>query len=115
SETPRCGGQNRRRGRPPPLQRAARRRLYLPRAIFLFTSIGLFDVLLQVFFLEIYLLADWHAGKPRPLVGEIQHLAYLIDEFRVRIVVPPAAGIAKFDEVPLPTLHQSQAGAGDTV
>jgi hypothetical protein len=81
----------------------------------LFTSIGLFDVLLQVYLLEIYLLADWHAGKPRPLVAEIQHLAYLIDELRMRIVVPPAPGIAKFDEVPLPTLNQSEPAAGDTV
>jgi hypothetical protein len=36
-------------------------------------------------------------------------------ELRMRIVVPPMPGIAKFDEVPLPTLNQSEPAAGDTV
>ena len=33
----------------------------------------------------------------------------------MRIVVPPTPGIAKFDEVPLPTLNQSEPAAGGTV
>jgi len=113
--TPRYGGQNRRRRQPPLPQRAARRRLYLPRAIFLFTSIGLFDVLLQAYLLEIYLLAEQHAGKPRPLIAKMQHFAHFIEDLRMRKVVPPAPAIAKFDEVPLPTLNQSEPAAGDTV
>jgi hypothetical protein len=45
----------------------------------------------------------------------MQHFAQLIEELRMRVVVPPASGIAKFDEIPLPTLNQSEPAAGDTV
>jgi len=71
--------------------------------------------LLQVYLLQVYLLAYRHAGKPRPFGAKIQHFAHLIDELRSRIVVPPASSGAKFDEVPLPTLNQSEPAAGDTV
>ena len=71
--------------------------------------------LLQVYLLQVYLLADRHAGKPRPFGAKMQHFAHLIDELRSRIVVPPASSGAKFDEVPLPTLNQSEPAAGDTV
>ena len=71
--------------------------------------------LLQVYLLQVYLLADRHAGKPRPFGAKTQHFAHLIDELRSRIVVPPASSGAKFDEVPLPTLNQSEPAAGDTV
>jgi hypothetical protein len=77
-------------------------------------SIALFDVLLQIL-LKVYLLADRQAGKPRPLVAKMQHFAHLIEELRMRIVVPPAPGFAKFDKVLLPTLNQSEPAAGDTV
>jgi hypothetical protein len=69
-------------------------------------SIALFDVLLKL-----YLLADWQAGKLRPLVAKMQHFAHLIEELRMRIVVPRAPGIAKFDEILLPTLNQSEPAA----
>jgi len=71
--------------------------------------------LLQVYLPQVYLLADRHAGKPRPFGAKMQHFAHLIDELRSRIVVPPASSGAKFDEVPLPTLNQSEPAAGDTV
>jgi hypothetical protein len=46
----------------------------------------------------------------------MQHFAHLIEELHVRIIVPPAPGFAKFDEVLLPTtLNQSEPAAGDTV
>jgi hypothetical protein len=45
----------------------------------------------------------------------MQHFAHLIEELRLRIVAPPAPGRAKIDEVPLPTLNQSEPAAGDTV
>jgi hypothetical protein len=75
-------------------------------------SIALFDVLLQVWLLQIYLskaylLADRQAGKPRPLVAQMQHFAHLVEKLRMRIVPPPAAGMAKFDEALLPTLDQN--------
>jgi hypothetical protein len=72
--------------------------------------IVLFDVLL-----ELYLLADRQAGQLRTLVAQMQHLAHLIEELRMRIVVPPTPDIAKFDEVPLPTLNQSEPATDDTV
>jgi hypothetical protein len=120
SETPRHGGQNPRRGPPTLPKRAVRQRLYLSCAGILRVSIALFEFLLQVYLLkiyllEVYLLADRQAGKPRPLVAKMQHFAHLIEELRMRIVVPPASGIAKFDEVLLPTLDQSEPAAGDTV
>ena len=71
--------------------------------------------LLQVCLLKLYLAARRQAGKPRPLVAKMQHFAHLIEELRMRIVVPPAPGFAKFDEVLLPTLNQSEPAAGDTV
>ena len=71
--------------------------------------------LLQVYLPQVYLLADRHACKPRPFGAKMQHFAHLIDELRSRIVVPPASSGAKFDEVPLPTLNQSEPAAGDTV
>ena len=73
-------------------------------------SIVLFDALLKF-----YWLVDRHAGKLRPLVTEIKDFAHLIEELRVRVVVPPAPGIAKLDEILLPTLDQSEPSAGDTV
>ena len=110
SETPPYGSQNRQR-RPTPLpRRAVRQRLCLSCAGILLVSIVLFDVLL-----ELYLLADRQAGKLRPLVAQMQHFAHLIEELRMRIVVSPTPGIAKLDEVPLPTLNQSKPAAGDTV
>lgn len=93
-------------------------------------SIALSDVLLQVYLLQayllqvyllqahslkVYLLADRQAGKLRPLVTKMEHPAHLIEQLRVRIVVPPAPAIAKFDEILLPTLDQSEPSAGDTV
>ena len=71
--------------------------------------------LLQVYLPQVYLLADRHAGKPRPFGAKMQHFAHLIDELRLRIVAPPASSGAKFDEVPLPTLNQSEPAASDTV
>jgi len=86
----------------------------------LVTSSALFDVLLpvcllRVYLLEVYLLADWQPGKLRPSIAKMQHFAHLIKELGVRIIVPPAPGIAKFDEISLPTLDQSEPAAGDTV
>ena len=97
-----------------------RQRLYLSCAGILRVSIALFEFLLQVYLLkiyllEVYLLADRQPGKPRPLVAKMQHFAHLIEELRVRIVVQPAPSITKLDEVPLPTLNQSEPAAGDTV
>ncbi len=62
-------------------------------------STVLFDAVL-----EVYWLADGQAGKLRPLVAELQHFMHLSEELRMRIVMPPAPGIAKFDEILLPTL-----------
>jgi hypothetical protein len=76
----------------------------------LLVSIVLFDDLL-----EFHLLADRQACKLRPLVAKMQHFAHLIEELRMRIVVSPAPSITKLDEVPLPTLDQSEPAAGDTV
>jgi hypothetical protein len=73
-------------------------------------SIALFDVLLKF-----DLLVHRQTGKLRPLIAKMQHFAHLVVELRMRIVVPPASGITKFDEVLLPTLDQSQPFAGDTV
>jgi len=78
-------------------------------------SIALFDVFLRLYLLEVYLLANWQAGKPRPLVAKMQHFAHLVEQLRMRIVMSPASGIAKFDEVLLPTLDQSEPSAGDIV
>jgi hypothetical protein len=78
-------------------------------------SIALFDAWLQFYLLEVCLLADRQAGKPRPLVTKMQYFAHLIEKLRMRIVMPPASSIAKFDEVLLPTLDQSEPSAGDTV
>ena len=78
-------------------------------------SITLFDVLLQIHLLQTYLLDDRQAGKPRPLIAELQDFAHLVEELRMRIVMPPASGIAKFDEVLLPTLDQDEPSAGDIV
>ena len=73
-------------------------------------AIALFDVVFKA-----YLLADRHAGKLRPLIAKMQNFAHLIEELRMRIVAPPAAAIAKFDEILLPTLDQSEPSAGGTV
>ena len=81
----------------------------------LLVPIALFDVLLQFYLLEVYLLADRQAGKLRPLVAKMQHFAHLIEELRMRIVMPPAPSIAKLDEILLPTLDQSEPATGDTV
>ena len=78
---------------------AARQWDYLRFAGILPASIAVFDVLLQL-----YLVADRQTGKPRPLIAKMQHFAHFIDELRMRVVAPPAAGIAKFDEVLVPTL-----------
>ena len=78
-------------------------------------SIALFDAWLQFYLLEVYLLADRQAGKPRPLVAKMQHFAHLIEKLRMRKVMAPAPAVAKFDEVLLPTLDQSEPSAGDTV
>jgi len=56
SETPRHGGQNRRRGQPLLLKHAARQRLYLLCGSIFRVTIVLFEVLLQVYLLELYLL-----------------------------------------------------------
>jgi hypothetical protein len=45
----------------------------------------------------------------------MQYFAHLVEKLRMRIVAPPAAGMAKFDEVLLPTLDQDEPAAGDTV
>jgi hypothetical protein len=119
SETSGDGGQNRRGGQPPLPKRAVQQRLYLSWAGILLLSIALFDVLLQIYLLRFYLLklhfARRQARKPRPLVAKMQHFARLIEELRMRIVVSPASGFPKFDEVLLPTLNQSEPAAGDTV
>jgi hypothetical protein len=44
-----------------------------------------------------------------------QHFTHLIEKLRMRIVVSPAAAIAKLDEILLPTLDQSEPSASDTV
>ena len=75
-------------------------------------SIALFDAWLQFYLLEVYLLADRQAGKPRPLIAKMQHFAHLIEKLRMRIVMAPAPAVAKFDEVPLPTRDQSEPSAG---
>jgi hypothetical protein len=125
SETARHSRQNRGRGPTPLPDSAVRQRPHLLCAGILLGPLGLFDVWLQIYWsevyllglylLELYLLADRHAGKLCPLIAEIQHFAHLIEELRMRVVVPPATGIAKFDEVLLPTLDQGQPSAGDTV
>jgi hypothetical protein len=68
-----------------------------------------------MFFLELYLLVDRQAGQLRPLVAKVENFAHLVEKLRMRIVVPPTPSIAKFDEVLLPTLNQSEPAAGDTV
>jgi len=78
-------------------------------------SIVLLEILSQVYLLHVYLFAERQAGKLRPLVAKMRDLAHLIEELCMRIVVPPAPGIAKLDDVPLPTLNQSEPAAGDTV
>jgi hypothetical protein len=88
---------------------------YLRCGEILLVPIALFDVLLQFYLLEVYLLADRQAGKLRPLVAKMQHFAHLIEELRMRIVMPPAPSIAKLDEILLPTLDQSEPATGDTV
>ena len=65
--------------------------------------------------LKTCLLAERRAGKLRPLIAKLQHFAHLIEKLRMRIVAPPAPGVAKFDEVLLPTLDQSEPSAGGTV
>ena len=45
----------------------------------------------------------------------MEHFAHLIENLRMRIVMAPAPAVAKFDEVLLPTLDQSEPSAGDTV
>ena len=76
----------------------------------LLNSVALFDVVLKL-----YLVLDRHAGKPRPLIAKMRHFVHFIDELRMRVVAPPAAGIAKFDEVLVPTLDQGQPFTGGTV
>jgi hypothetical protein len=115
SETRRYRCQNRRRGPPPLRKRAVRQWRWLLSAKLLLGSIALFDAWLQFYLLEVCLLADRQAGKPRPLVTKMQCFAHLIEKLRMRIVMPPASSIAKFDEVLLPTLDQSEPSAGDTV
>jgi hypothetical protein len=73
-------------------------------------GIALFDALFKV-----YLLADGRAGKLRPLIAKLQNFAHLVEKLRMRIVTPPAPAIAKFDEILLPTLDQSEPSAGGTV
>lgn len=79
-------------------------------AAFWLCRLFLFDVLLKF-----YWLAGPHAGQLRPLVREIKDVAHLIEELRVPIIVPPAPGIAKLDEILLPTLDQSEPSASNTV
>jgi hypothetical protein len=92
-----------------------RQRRCLLSAELLLGSIALFDAWLQFYLLEVRLLAERQAGKPRPLVMKMQHFAHLIEKLRMRIVMAPAPGVAKFDEVLLPTLDQSEPSAGDIV
>jgi len=74
-------------------------------------SITLFDVLLQIHLLQTYLLDDRQAGKPRPLIAKMQHFVHFIDELRIRVVVPPATGIGKFDEALLRDFEEHGEGA----
>jgi len=92
-----------------------RQRRCLLSAELLLGSIALFGAWLQFYLLEVCLVADRQAGKPRPLVTKMQHFAHLIEKLRMRVVTPPAPGIAKFDKVLLPTLDQSEPSARDTV
>ena len=110
SEPASHGRQNRRRGSMPLPFPAARQWDYLRFAGILLASIAVFDVLLRL-----YLVADRQTGKPRPLIAKMQHFAHFIDELRMRVVVPPATGIGKFDKALLPTLDQVQPFAGGTV
>jgi hypothetical protein len=71
--------------------------------------------LLQTYLLKVYFLADGQARKLRPLIAQMQHIAHLLDKLRTRVVVLPAPGIAKLNEILLPTLDQREPSAGDTV
>src|SRR5262249_8257208 len=62
------------------------------------------------------------AGRNPPAVSQIrhrvaliEHLAHLIEKFRVRVVVLPAAGFPELDEIPLPTLNQREPFMCSTV
>ena len=87
---------------------------FTSRASILRVSIVLFEILLDVYLLHVYLLqayslracslqayslqaylfAERQACKLRPLVTKMQHFAHLIEKLCMRIVVPPAPGIA---------------------
>jgi hypothetical protein len=65
--------------------------------------------------LQVFLVAAWQPSNRRPLVAQPQDFAHLVQKFRVRVVVPPAPGFAKFEEMLLPTLDQGEPSARDTV
>jgi hypothetical protein len=65
----------------------------------LLASIALFDV-----WWHRYLPDGGRARKLCPLIAKLQHFTHLIEKLRMRVVVSPAATIAKLDEFLLPTL-----------
>ena len=42
---------------------------------------------------------------------DANHLAHFVEQFRLRVIVPPAAGIEKFDQMLLPALDQGEPSA----
>jgi len=110
SDPTRNGGQD--RGcRPASLSySAARCQADLQFAGILPASIALFDA-----WWHRHLLDGGRAGKLCPLIAKMQHFTHLIEKLRMRVVVSPAAAIAKIDQILLPTLDQSEPSASDTV
>ncbi len=112
SKPARHGSQNRGSGPAALPKRALRRRFGHRRAMrggIWIAPVRLLDVwlgadwlqfyLAKLDLLEIALLAGRQAGKLRPPVTQMQHFAHFVEKLGIRVVVPPAPGIAKFDDI----------------
>ena len=64
---------------------------------------------------QLLFIAQRQTGDRRPLVAHAQNFTHFVQKFRVRVIVPPAASVAEFEEVRLATFHQCEPSARDTV
>jgi hypothetical protein len=86
------------------------RHVRLPFAKFRASPLALFAHVLDV-----GLILHWHAAQARPTIAKIEYFSHFVEKFGMRVVAPPAPGVAELDEILLPTLDQSEPPEGDTV